>query len=99
MPVIRETARRWLEGQVRADLLPASAGGHLEELAAAVHDQRYELGPVTAYLRDPQVENVDVNGCDQNLADSPTTAGSPRGSEAGFPAGTVAGIGQIPAAG
>ena len=65
MPVIRETARRWLEGQVRAGLLPASAGGQLEELAAAVHDQRYELGPVTAYLRDPQVENVDVNGCDQ----------------------------------
>ncbi len=30
-----------------------------------MHDQRYELGPVTAYLRDPQVENVDVNGCDQ----------------------------------
>jgi pilus assembly protein CpaF len=65
MPMIRETARRWLEGQVRAGLLPASAGGQLEELARAVHDQRYELGPVTAYLRDPQVENVDVNGCDQ----------------------------------
>ena len=30
-----------------------------------MHDQRYELGPVTAYLRDPQVENVDINGCDQ----------------------------------
>ena len=27
MPVIRETARRWLERQVRAGLLPASAGG------------------------------------------------------------------------
>ena len=22
-------------------------------------------GPLSAYLRDPQVENVDVNGCDQ----------------------------------
>ena len=30
-----------------------------------MHDQRDELGPVTAYLRDPQVENVDVNGRDQ----------------------------------
>ena len=30
-----------------------------------MHDQRYELGPVTDYLRDPQVENVDINGCDQ----------------------------------
>ncbi len=65
MPVIRETARRWLERQVRAGLLPASAGGAIDELARAVHDQRYELGPVTAYLRDPQVENVDINGCDQ----------------------------------
>ena len=77
MPVIRETARRWLEGQVRAGLLPAAAGSQLEELASAVHDQRYGLGLVTAYLRDPQVENVDVDGCDQNLRDSPTAAGSP----------------------
>jgi Flp pilus assembly CpaF family ATPase len=64
-PVIRETARRWLEGQ-------------LEELARAFHDRRYELGPVTACLRDPQIENVDVNGCDQKLADSPTPAQAPR---------------------
>jgi Flp pilus assembly CpaF family ATPase len=65
MPVIRETARRWLEGQVRLGLLPASAGGELDGLASAVHDQRYGLGPLTMYMRDPQVENVDVNGCDQ----------------------------------
>jgi Flp pilus assembly CpaF family ATPase len=65
MPAIRETARRWLEQQVRAGRLPATAGGQLDELSRAVHDQRYGLGPVTAYLRDPQVENVDVNGCDQ----------------------------------
>jgi hypothetical protein len=65
MPVIRDTARGWLELQVRAGLLPATAGSALDELARAVHDQRYELGPVTAYLRDPQVENVDINGCDQ----------------------------------
>ncbi len=65
MPQIREVARRWLEGQVRAGLLPASAGGELDRLARAVHDQRYGLGPLSDYLRDPQVENVDVNGCDQ----------------------------------
>jgi Flp pilus assembly CpaF family ATPase len=65
MPVIEETARRWLEDQVRTGRLPASAGGMLDELAIAVHDQRYGLGPLTAYLRDPQVENVDINGCDQ----------------------------------
>jgi Flp pilus assembly CpaF family ATPase len=65
MPAIRDTARRWLERQVRTGQLPATAGGALDDLARAVHDQRYELGPVTAYLRDPQVENVDINGCDQ----------------------------------
>jgi hypothetical protein len=65
MPVIREAGRGWLEGQVRGGLLPASAGGQLEELAAAVHDRRYGLGPLSAYLRDPHVENVDINGCDQ----------------------------------
>jgi Flp pilus assembly CpaF family ATPase len=65
MPVIRETARRWLEHQVRAGLLPATAGAALDELSRAVHDQRYGLGLVTAYLRDPQVENVDINGFDR----------------------------------
>jgi Flp pilus assembly CpaF family ATPase len=65
MPVIREAARSWLERQVRAGLLAASAGGELEVLARAVHDQRYGLGPLTGYLDDPQVENVDINGCDQ----------------------------------
>ncbi len=65
MPVIREAARDWLESQVRAGRLPASAGGELDQLARAVHDQRYGLGPLTGYLNDPQVENVDVNGCDR----------------------------------
>src|ERR1700722_17075578 len=65
MPVIREAVRRWLESQVRSGLLPASAGGELDRLARAVHDRRYGLGPLSDYLRDPQGENVDVNGCDQ----------------------------------
>ncbi|HTA07949.1 MAG TPA: CpaF/VirB11 family protein [Streptosporangiaceae bacterium] len=80
MPAIREAARRWLEGQVRAGLLPATAGGQSEELARAVHDQRYGLGPLTAYLRDPQVENVDMNGCDQvwiSYASGERVAGPP----------------------
>ena len=64
MPLIRQTARRWLEQQVRAGLMPATAGSALDDLARAVHDQRYGMGPVTAYLRDPRVENIDINGCD-----------------------------------
>ena len=74
MPVIRNATRRWLEQNVRSGLLPASAGSELDELAGAVHDRRYGLGPLSVYLRDPQVENVDINGCDQNLADSLTHA-------------------------
>jgi hypothetical protein len=54
MPVIRETARRWLERQVRAGLLPASAGSAIDKLANAVHDQRYELGPDVRRLRSPE---------------------------------------------
>ncbi len=65
LPAIRSAARGWLEHQVRAGLLPPSAGRQLDELVGAVYDQRYGLGPVTPYLRDPQVENVDINGCDQ----------------------------------
>ena len=76
MPVIRETARRWLEQQVRAGLLPASAGGTLDALATAVHDRRYGLGPLSAYLRDPQVENVDVTAS--------ITSGSPTPAESGW---------------
>jgi hypothetical protein len=45
---VRLAARRWLEDQVRAGLLPATAGGQLDELASAVHDQRYGLGLVAA---------------------------------------------------
>jgi hypothetical protein len=62
IPVIRDAARRWLEGQVRSGLLPASAGAQLEDLVAAVYDRRYGLGPLSVYLRDPQVENIDING-------------------------------------
>jgi Flp pilus assembly CpaF family ATPase len=65
IPVIRDATRRWLEDQVRSGLLPASVGSQLEDLVAAVHDRRYGLGPLSVYLRDPQVENVDINGCDQ----------------------------------
>jgi Flp pilus assembly CpaF family ATPase len=36
-----------------------------EALAQGVYDHRYGLGPLAGYLRDPRVENVDVNGCDQ----------------------------------
>ncbi len=64
MPLIRDAVRTWAQRQVRLGA-PMPAGTDLEALAHGVYDQRYDLGPLAAYLRDPQVENVDVNGCDR----------------------------------
>ncbi len=64
MPLIRDAARAWSQRQLRQGRrVPAAAD--LEAVAQAVYDQRYGLGPLAAYLRDRDVENVDVNGCDQ----------------------------------
>ncbi|MGH3410987.1 MAG: CpaF family protein, partial [Streptosporangiaceae bacterium] len=61
---IREAVRMWSERQVRSGArMPSPA--EREALAQAVYDQRYGLGSLAGYLRDPNVENVDVNGCDQ----------------------------------
>ncbi|MGN6791403.1 MAG: CpaF family protein [Streptosporangiaceae bacterium] len=64
MPLIRDAARAWSQRQLRRGT-PVAGAEAVEMLAQAVHDQRYGLGPLAAYLRDPDVENVDVNGCDQ----------------------------------
>jgi pilus assembly protein CpaF len=64
LPLIGEAVRAWAERQVRAGA-PVLAPAERAALAQAVYDQRYGLGPLAGYLRDPQVENVDVNGCDE----------------------------------
>ena len=64
LPLIGDAVRAWAERQVRAGA-PVLAPADREALAQAVYDQRYGLGPLAGYLRDPQVENVDVNGCDE----------------------------------
>jgi Flp pilus assembly CpaF family ATPase len=63
-PLLREAVRVWAERQVRTGA-PVPSPADREALAQAVYDQRYGLGPLAGYLRDPHVENVDVNGCDQ----------------------------------
>ncbi len=64
LPLIRDAVRAWAEHQARTGS-PVPSPSDREALAQAVYDQRYGLGPLAAYLRDPRVENVDVNGCDQ----------------------------------
>jgi len=64
LPLIGDAVRTWAERQVRAGA-PVLSPADREALAQAVYDQRYGLGPLAGYLRDPQVENVDVNGCDE----------------------------------
>ena len=64
LPLISDAVRAWAERQVRVGA-PVPSAADREALAQAVYDQRYGLGPLAGYLRDPQVENVDVNGCDQ----------------------------------
>jgi Flp pilus assembly CpaF family ATPase len=64
MPLIRDAVRGWVQQQVRLGMsVPAPAS--LEALAEAVYDRRYGLGPIAAYLRDPDVENIDINGFDR----------------------------------
>ncbi len=63
MPLIRDAVRGWVQNQVRRGLTVPSPAD-LETLARAVYDQRYGLGPLASFLRDPEVENVDINGCD-----------------------------------
>jgi pilus assembly protein CpaF len=64
LPLIGDAVRAWAERQVRAGA-PVLSPAEREALAQAVYDQRYGLGPLSGYLRDPQVENIDVNGCDE----------------------------------
>jgi Flp pilus assembly CpaF family ATPase len=64
MPVIRTACRSWAEDRAR-QTGQVTDPRDAEALAQAVYDMRYEMGPLTPYLRDQHVENVDINGCDQ----------------------------------
>jgi len=64
MPLIADAARAWSQRQLRQGM-PVPGTEAIDALAQSVYDQRYGLGPLAGYLRDPDVENVDVNGCDE----------------------------------
>jgi Flp pilus assembly CpaF family ATPase len=64
MRLIGDAIRAWAERQVRAGA-PVLSPAERDALAQAVYDMRYGLGSLSGYLRDPHVENVDLNGCDE----------------------------------
>jgi Flp pilus assembly CpaF family ATPase len=61
MPKITALVSRWASAEGGRPVTAADRAA----LAQAVYDMRYALGPLTPYMNDAQVENVDVNGCDE----------------------------------
>lgn len=62
--LINEELRRHAQGQVRQGRTPLDA--ELEdELAQAIHAALFGLGRLEPLLSDPDIENIDANGCDQ----------------------------------
>jgi Flp pilus assembly CpaF family ATPase len=64
MPAIRAACRVWADDRARRSG-QVTDPRDVEALAQAVHDYRYGMGPLTPYLHDRNVENIDINGCDQ----------------------------------
>jgi Flp pilus assembly CpaF family ATPase len=63
MPVIRSACRSWADDRARQSG-QVTDPRDVEAVAQAVYDVRYDMGPLTPYLHDSHVENVDINGCD-----------------------------------
>jgi Flp pilus assembly CpaF family ATPase len=61
MPKITTLVGRWASAEGGRPVTAADRAA----LAQAVYDRLYALGPLTGYMNDPAVENVDVNGCDE----------------------------------
>ncbi len=64
MPVIKAVCRAWAQDRARQSG-QVTDPRDVEAVAQAVYDVRYDMGALAPYLRDPHVENIDVNGCDQ----------------------------------
>jgi len=62
--LINEELRRHAQTQIRQGRLPLDAHAE-DELAQAIHAALFGLGRLEPLLSDPDVENIDANGCDQ----------------------------------
>jgi Flp pilus assembly CpaF family ATPase len=63
MPIIAQAVQDWAQQRAAAGTMVTP--DEQDAIAQAAYDQRYGLGPLAAYLRNHDVENVDVNGCDR----------------------------------
>ncbi|MEV5576607.1 ATPase, T2SS/T4P/T4SS family [Spirillospora sp. NPDC052269] len=62
-PLIEGHVQRWARDRL-VDETPVGFATQ-RRLANAVYDERFELGVLTPYIRDAQVESIDINACDQ----------------------------------
>src|SRR6266498_3896493 len=62
--LINEELRRHAQTQIRQGRLPLDAEQE-DELAQAIHAALFGLGRLEPLLSDPDIENIDANGCDQ----------------------------------
>lgn len=62
-PLIEAHVQRWARDRL-VDETPVGFATQ-RRLVDAVYDERFELGVLTPYIRDPAVESIDINSCDQ----------------------------------
>jgi pilus assembly protein CpaF len=77
--LINEELRRFAQAQVQQGHPPLDPDEE-DELAQAIHAALFGLGRLEPLLSDPEVENIDANGCDQvfvELTDGTTRQAAP----------------------
>lgn len=77
--LIEAAVREWIDARAAAGRVRLTPGLD-KRLARAVRDERFGLGALQPLLEDPDIETIDVNGCDQvwiNYADGSKEPGAP----------------------
>jgi pilus assembly protein CpaF len=62
--VIGQVLEEYARGEILAGRAPLAAQAE-EDLAEAIHAALFGVGRLQPLLEDPQIENIDVNGCDR----------------------------------
>ncbi|WP_344944090.1 tyrosine-type recombinase/integrase [Sphaerisporangium flaviroseum] len=63
MALIRSCVAGWAQEQMRSGTSVTAATQ--ARLARALYEELYGMGPLAQIVADPEVENIDINGCDQ----------------------------------